>query len=341
VARHDLAVAVSADAGSIDPEALDAVWQRTDGRRLGVMYTALRQVGDPYVFATAGPAQFDCSGLTLYAWQTVGVHLAHYSFTQRSQVPEANPTQLQPGDLIFNLRSTGGHVMLSLGLEHLMVHAPAPGLHVTVSRWRKATGFGAPLGAAAVPLSIATSSPTLPTSPALSTKPAPLTKSAVPTPTVSSAPALPSTSTASEIADEAGRRYGMDPALLVARATLSPDDAPEVGDGVGATTLRPDLVAALGVDPADRRSVADATARYLVAATTDLGDVATALAALEIGAGPASASTWPEAVKTQVDGLLARADELSHPTGPPTPPKGLEQALVWLSSGWAIRHNLP
>jgi cell wall-associated NlpC family hydrolase len=339
VARHDLAVAVSTNAGGVDPEALDAIWQRTDPRRLGVMYTALRQVGAPYVFDTAGPTEFDCSGLTLYAWQTVGVHLAHYSFTQRSQIPEASPTQLRPGDLIFNLRSTGGHVMLSLGYEHLMVHAPAPGLHVTVARWRKATGFGAPLGGDVAALTVAPPSPSEPTVPPLQAAPAHPT---TPTPKTMPTPAPASSvlTTPSEIADEAGARYGMDPALLVARAALAHDAAGVGGRRVAAPALRPDLVAALGVDPTDPRSVTDATARYLVAATTELGDVATALAALDIGAGAASASRWPGAVERDVDQVLARADELNHPAAP-APPKGLEHALVWLSSGWAIRHHLP
>ncbi len=124
---------------------LDKVWSTTDPRRLEVLYTALRQVGDPYVFATSGPERFDCSGLTMYAWQTVGVRLAHYSFTQRGQTPAADETALEPGDLVFNLRANGGHVMLYLGVENGIVHAPGTGKRVEVSRWRKATGFGSPL----------------------------------------------------------------------------------------------------------------------------------------------------------------------------------------------------
>ncbi len=38
---------------------------------------ALAQVGKPYVWGAAGPGSFDCSGLTMSAWQQGGVSLPH------------------------------------------------------------------------------------------------------------------------------------------------------------------------------------------------------------------------------------------------------------------------
>src|SRR3712207_4455284 len=35
--------------------------------------TALAQLGDPYVWAAAGPNAFDCSGLTQFAYKAAGI----------------------------------------------------------------------------------------------------------------------------------------------------------------------------------------------------------------------------------------------------------------------------
>src|SRR5262249_5147020 len=71
-ARDALADAVVTRAGRSHPDGvrLSAAWERTDPRRLGPVLAALMHVGDPYVFATAGPDRFDCSGLTRFAWKT-------------------------------------------------------------------------------------------------------------------------------------------------------------------------------------------------------------------------------------------------------------------------------
>ena len=127
-------------------DTLDATWQATSPMRLDVVYAALAQVGDPYVWAAVGPDAFDCSGLTMFAWATVGIHLTHYTHAQRAETLDAAPDQLQPGDLVYNLSADGtGHVMLSLGPDHAIVEAPRPGTTVMISRWTDATGFGSPL----------------------------------------------------------------------------------------------------------------------------------------------------------------------------------------------------
>ena len=353
-ARRDLAEAVSNSLGGVDPVALDQAWTDADSQRLGVMYTALSQVGDPYVFDTAGPTQFDCSGLTLYAWQTIGVRLAHYSFTQRAQTPVADPTRLQPGDLIFNLRPTGGHVMLSLGLGQLMVHAPAPGKTVTVSRWHRATGFGSPLATPEVPSAPVPAAPgtgiTTSTAPALHRSGGTTNRLPATSPSRTSGPAASlgaaATSSAEVPVDEATRRvaarYGMDAALLraVSEQERAASSAVPAAGAPEPIQLRSDLLAELGAEPADPASVLDAAARYLVTATTDLGDVATALAALQIGAGPATAGTWPAPVRARVDAVLARADELHQVRPLALTPAQMQRTITFLTSGWAIRQQM-
>lgn len=149
-ARHDdartaLAALVTQRAGG-DAARLDGVWATTSDARLDVVYAALAQVGDPYVWATDGPDTFDCSGLTEFAWKAAGVTLEHYTVTQRQTTLDVAEGNLRPGDLVFNLNGpNGGHVMLFLGIGHAVVHAPAPGQLVSVSEWRTTTGFGSPI----------------------------------------------------------------------------------------------------------------------------------------------------------------------------------------------------
>jgi cell wall-associated NlpC family hydrolase len=92
---------------------------------------ALAQVGKPYVYATAGPDTYDCSGLTMAAWRAAGVSLPHSSeeqFNMGTAVPLAD---IQPGDLLFYYGPPPGHVTIYVG-GGLMVSAPEPGEDVKV-----------------------------------------------------------------------------------------------------------------------------------------------------------------------------------------------------------------
>ena len=91
---------------------------------------ALKQVGKPYVYATDGPATFDCSGLTMASWAAAGVSLPHNSAAQSHIGTLVAETALQPGDLIFFYHPIG-HVTIYIG-DGLMVSAPEPGENVQV-----------------------------------------------------------------------------------------------------------------------------------------------------------------------------------------------------------------
>jgi cell wall-associated NlpC family hydrolase len=52
-----------------------------------VIAYARAQLGKPYVYNTAGPDTFDCSGLTMMAWAQAGVSMPHYSGAQYSMFP--------------------------------------------------------------------------------------------------------------------------------------------------------------------------------------------------------------------------------------------------------------
>lgn len=90
---------------------------------------ATRQLGDAYRSGAEGPNAFDCSGLTLFAWQSTGVQLTHYSAGQYQQVKPIRPEAAMPGDLVFYLEGGARHVGVYVG-DGMLVHASDYGVGV-------------------------------------------------------------------------------------------------------------------------------------------------------------------------------------------------------------------
>lgn len=111
-----------------------------DPRLAKVVSFAIAQYGKPYVFGAAGPNSYDCSGLTMAAWDQVGVHMPHFTGQQvHAGTAVASLAAMQPGDLIFIPGSDGtmsnpGHVGLYIGRggdgAQYVVQAPHTGDHV-------------------------------------------------------------------------------------------------------------------------------------------------------------------------------------------------------------------
>ena len=91
---------------------------------------ALTRVGDAYVWGAAGPAQFDCSGLVLWAYAQVGISLPHFTGAQWNSGVHVSRSQLQPGDLVFFFPDIS-HVGMYVG-NGMMVDAPTFGQPVQV-----------------------------------------------------------------------------------------------------------------------------------------------------------------------------------------------------------------
>jgi peptidoglycan DL-endopeptidase CwlO len=101
------------------------------GRAAAAVAYALAQVGDAYVFGAAGPSAFDCSGLTMMAWQQAGVSLPHSSSAQMGSGTPVSQSELQPGDLVFYY-SPVSHVGMYIGGGRI-VNALNPGAGVAIS----------------------------------------------------------------------------------------------------------------------------------------------------------------------------------------------------------------
>lgn len=102
---------------------------------------ALTQLGKPYVWAAAGPDAYDCSGLTMRAWQKAGVLLDHWTGTQWTSGPHPSTNDLHRGDLLLFGKITRNpatihHVGIYIG-HGQMVEAPFTGANVRISSiWR-------------------------------------------------------------------------------------------------------------------------------------------------------------------------------------------------------------
>lgn len=93
---------------------------------------ALTRRGDPYVWGAAGPSQFDCSGLVVWAYAQLGVSLPHYTGSLWDMGTPVSRNDLQPGDLVFFFQDIS-HVGVYIG-NGLMVDAPSTGQDVMVQQ---------------------------------------------------------------------------------------------------------------------------------------------------------------------------------------------------------------
>lgn len=115
--------------------------KNTPPAHAAVVAWALRQLGHPYVWGAAGPGSYDCSGLTMAAWGTVGVSLLHYTVDQQHEGVPVSAGTLIAGDLVLIPGSDppapgeAGHVGIYLG-DGLVESAIDPAEGVAVQPWR-------------------------------------------------------------------------------------------------------------------------------------------------------------------------------------------------------------
>ncbi|MEY4421519.1 MAG: hypothetical protein RL581_57 [Actinomycetota bacterium] len=118
----------------------------SDGSRGSVaLKFALDQIGDIYVWAAAGPTKWDCSGLTMRAFQKAGVSLPHSAALQYRYGKSISYENVRPGDLLF-FGTPISHVSIYMG-KGQMVQAPRPGKKVEVVSLTRRFGYKPFIGA--------------------------------------------------------------------------------------------------------------------------------------------------------------------------------------------------
>jgi cell wall-associated NlpC family hydrolase len=146
-ARLGNVASATAETLEVDSARLFTAWAAADSAHQTALLSALTQVGVPYRRnASKVGVAFDCSGLTLWAWSQSGIELAHHASTQLRNSSSRTPVTAQAGDLVFY----PGHVMMWLGVDNFIVHAPYRGHPVEVdeinARRVKRAKFADPTG---------------------------------------------------------------------------------------------------------------------------------------------------------------------------------------------------
>lgn len=111
------------------------------GDGAAVVAYAQAQLGKPYALGGVGPNSWDCSGLTMMAYRSIGITLPHHAAIQLTMgVPVTRREDLQLGDLLFPTgvgTALGDHVQIYSG-NGTIIEAPDYGIPV---RQRSMWGF--------------------------------------------------------------------------------------------------------------------------------------------------------------------------------------------------------
>jgi cell wall-associated NlpC family hydrolase len=148
-ARAEAAAAPAAPSG---PSPYAGSWGSLTGTisadtGLAAVNVAEQQIGKTYVWGGAGPSTFDCSGLVMWSYDQVGVHLDHWTGDQWNEGGHVSRADLRPGDLVFFAYDTSDpatihHVGMYIGNGE-MVEAPFTGADVRISSAERPDYIGA------------------------------------------------------------------------------------------------------------------------------------------------------------------------------------------------------
>lgn len=113
----------------------DGATDSKDGSHPKIVKIASQFLGVDYVWGGETPSGFDCSGLTMYCYNKIGVSLPHSAREQFDCGVHVSKKALMPGDLVFFGPSIEGihHVGIYVG-DDKYLHAPHTGDVVKISK---------------------------------------------------------------------------------------------------------------------------------------------------------------------------------------------------------------
>lgn len=100
-----------------------------------ILTDAVAQIGQPHKWGGNQPGGFDSQGLAKYVYQNNGIPMSQLIHNQMQHGTPVDPSQLQPGDLVF-VATGNQHIPDRTGIyagDGVMVHS-SPGAGVVASR---------------------------------------------------------------------------------------------------------------------------------------------------------------------------------------------------------------
>jgi hypothetical protein len=232
----------------------------------GVVADASKYLGVPYLWGGTDPNKgLDCSGLTQRVYGDLGISLPRTAAQQAtSGRAVASLADARPGDLVFfdNSSSRSGidHVGIYVG-NGQMIASPTEGQTVKVQSVGKPTVIRRILPDSAT--------------------------SGVPATSASALAGVPY----ANLFQQAGARYGIDPAMLAAVASQESGfnaGAVSKAGAQGLMQFMPSTAQGLGINPLDPTSAINGAAKYLSGLQGQFGSMSLALAAYNAGPGAVS-----------------------------------------------------
>lgn len=128
----------SKSGASTSSNSLNSVLSSTSSDGAKAVEIAKAQVGKNYVWGSAGPDSFDCSGLVYYAYTSQGYDIPRTAYEIGSSAKQISRSELQPGDILY----TSTHIGIYMG-DGKVVHAATESRGVVIDSMDYFSGYQA------------------------------------------------------------------------------------------------------------------------------------------------------------------------------------------------------